>query len=358
MDIERNPYLAPLLFFRLPIHKQILYILAGIFILLLMISAPSGWLYDLGLKTGTEQGQRPDQSVQIIHTQNEVEDFYFKNIPATVLKNNLIQCPLGRLRDPRYAGKHTNSRKITHEISEYTFFTYPLKYTDKIIHWLVDAFYNSYYLALLEDGTYVCVYFDDYLMLSSGEELHTGYVRYATTPEKKMLHTMAKDYEVNPMYVLDMYRHGKVSWVLDSMIRFILVILIIMVISSFFKSQKKEEKNQHQKETRITNKEEKFTLRKNEIIVGCAQIYNRHIGMNGRICVTNQRVCFVGNITGDMYMNLSISEIEGYDTWRILLTPSIEIYDKYSQRNIRYQYTGLAVKKLQGWLEEVGIKEI
>ncbi len=358
MDIERNPYLAPLLFFRLPIHKQILYILEGIFILLLRISVPSGWLYDLGLKTGTEQGQKPDQSVQIIHTQNEVEDFHFKNTPATILKNNLIQCPLGRLRDPGYAGEHTNSRKITHEISEYTFFTYPLKYTDKISHWLINAYYNSYYLAPLEDGTYVCVYFDDYLMLCPGEKLHTGYVRYATTEEKRMLHTMKKDYEVNPVYVLDMYRHGKVSWVLDSMIRFILVIFIIIFIQSLFKKSKKEEKTQYSKENKITKEEEKFKLKKNEVIVGCAQIYNRHMGMNGRICVTNQRVCFMGNITGDMYMNLSLSEIAGYDTWKILLTPSIEIHEKYTQKNIRYQFTGLTVKKLQGWLEEVGIKEL
>ena len=34
-----------------------------------------------------------------------------------------------------------------------------------------------------------------------------------------MLHQVAEEYEVDPVYVLDMYRHGKVSWMLDLVIR-------------------------------------------------------------------------------------------------------------------------------------------
>ena len=79
--------------------------------------------------------------------------------------------------------------------------------------------YNGYYLASLEDGSYICVYFDNYLMLRSGDELPTGYIRYTTTEEKNMLHQMAEDYEVDPVYVLDLYRHGKVNWMLDFAIR-------------------------------------------------------------------------------------------------------------------------------------------
>lgn len=33
--------------------------------------------------------------------------------------------------------------------------------------------------------------------------------------EGRLLHQVAEDYEVDPVYVLDMYRHGKVSWMLD-----------------------------------------------------------------------------------------------------------------------------------------------
>ena len=34
-----------------------------------------------------------------------------------------------------------------------------------------------------------------------------------------MLCQMAEEYEVDPVFVLDMYRHGKVSWMLDLAIR-------------------------------------------------------------------------------------------------------------------------------------------
>lgn len=54
---------------------------------------PTGWIYDLGVGTGTEQGQMPDQSVSVVHTQDDVEDFFFQTIPATVPKDSLIRCP-------------------------------------------------------------------------------------------------------------------------------------------------------------------------------------------------------------------------------------------------------------------------
>ena len=69
-----------------------------------MMGAPTGWIYDLGVGTGTEQGQMPDQSVSVVHTQDDVEDFFFQTTPATVPKEGLIRCPLLRLRDSEYAG--------------------------------------------------------------------------------------------------------------------------------------------------------------------------------------------------------------------------------------------------------------
>ena len=101
-----------------------------------------------------------------------------------------------------------------------------------LLNFLASGFYNRYYLAPLEDGSYVCVYFDDYLMLRPGEELPTGYVRYATAEEKTMLRQMAEEYEVNPAYVLDMYRHGKVSWLLDLAIRAGVGLLLLVVGSA------------------------------------------------------------------------------------------------------------------------------
>ena len=38
--------------------------------------------------TGTEQGQTPDQSVSVVHTQADVEDFFFQSTPATVSKES------------------------------------------------------------------------------------------------------------------------------------------------------------------------------------------------------------------------------------------------------------------------------
>ncbi len=175
----------------------------------------------------------PDQSVQTVHMQDEVEDFFFQKAPATVSKDELLQCPLMRLRDVGYAGEHTNARKRTVVIPEYRTMSYPIGLVDKVINlFTTSALYNGYYLAPLEDGSYVCVYFDDYLMLRSGEELPTGYVRYADTEEKKMLHRMAEDYEVNPVYVLDMYRHGKVNWMLDFAIRMAVVVLLGLIYLS------------------------------------------------------------------------------------------------------------------------------
>lgn len=220
--IEHKKY-APL-----SILKNI--IMIGVTCWLILGAFPTGWIYDIGVGTGTKQGQIPNASVQRIQIQEEIEQYFFQDTPATVSKNDLMQCPLMRLRDAEYAGAHTNARKRTVMIPEYKIMSYPVRFVDHMMHLFVtSAWYNGYYLAPLEDGSYVCVYFDDSLLLRSGEQLHTGYVRYTTTEEKTMLHGMAQQYEVNPVYVLDMYRHGKVSWMLDFVIRIALVVLLWMV---------------------------------------------------------------------------------------------------------------------------------
>ena len=224
--------------------KSILKIVCGVaFAFWLMMGAPTGWIYDLGVGTGTEQGQMPDQSVSVVHTQDDVEDFFFQTTPATVPKESLIRCPLLRLRDSEYAGEHThlNSQtKRTVVISEYIPVAYPTgPIRSFLLRFLASGHYNGYYLAPLEDGSYVCVYFDDYLMLRSSDELPTGYIRYTTTEEKTMLHQMAEDYEVDPVYVLDMYRHGKVSWMLDFAIRAGVGILLLVVGSVIVRGVKK-----------------------------------------------------------------------------------------------------------------------
>ena len=227
--------------------KSILKIVCGVaFAFWLMMGAPTGWIYDLGVGTGTEQGQMPDQSVSVVHTQDDVEDFFFQNTPATVSKEGLIRCPLLRLRDSEYAGEHTHlngQAKRTVIISEYIPVAYPTgPLRSFLLGFLASGYYNGYYLAPLKDGSYVCVYFDDYLMLRSGDELPTGYIRHTTTEEKTMLHQMAEDYEVDPVYVLDMYRHGKVNWMVDFIIRFVVAMFVVVAGMSVHERLKKNSK--------------------------------------------------------------------------------------------------------------------
>lgn len=43
-----------------------------------------------------------------------------------------------------------------------------------------------------------------------------------------MLNQMAEDYDVDPVYVLDMYRHGKVNWMLDLGLRLAVVLAVYL----------------------------------------------------------------------------------------------------------------------------------
>ena len=57
-----------------------------------------------------------------------------------------------------------------------------------------------------------------------------------------MLNRMAGDYEVDPVYVLDMYQHGKVNWMLDIGLRLAVVLAVYLVVATataHFKCRKK-----------------------------------------------------------------------------------------------------------------------
>lgn len=209
----------------------------------LMMCAPTGWIYDLWAGTGTGQGQTPDSSVSVVHTQADVEDAYFQDTSVTASKEGLIEAPLLRLRDTNEAGEHRYKRNggtRTVFLDEYIPVAYPTgPVRNFLLHTLASGYYNRYYLAPLEDGAYVCVYFDDYLMLRPGGELPTGYVRYATADEQKMLRGLEDSYEVNWMYVLDMYRHGKVNQILALAIRAGIGLLLLVVGSAIVGGMKK-----------------------------------------------------------------------------------------------------------------------
>ena len=196
----------------------------------LMLAAPTGWLYDLWAGTGTGQGQRPGEGVQQLRRQEDVSSCFYAQTPATVTGGDLVACPLARLRDAAQEGTHYHrsyGAKRAVSVSEYIYTDTPWQRT---LQELVGGFYNRYYLTELEDGSWLCVYFDDYLTLTGGDEYPTGYLRYTTTEERRALSQMQADYDLDPVYVLDMYRHGKVSWMLDVLLR--LAVLAVVGIGA------------------------------------------------------------------------------------------------------------------------------
>lgn len=82
----------------------------------------------------------------------------------------------------------------------------------------------------LGDNSWLCVYFDDYLTLTETDTYPTGYVRYTTTEERRILNRMAEDYDVDPLYVLDMYRHGKVNWMFDVLLQLTVCVATVVIV--------------------------------------------------------------------------------------------------------------------------------
>lgn len=218
-----------------------------VYLWIIMGSFPTGWLYDIGVGTGTEQGQRPNSNVVRLSEQNDVEQLFLQQKPTTVAGQDLIICPLMRLRDLQQEGTHYtrgHGIKKTVNVSEYCVFSYPSDMFHTVSRlFLTSAFYNSYHLLELEDGSYICVYFDDYLLyhnlLSEQINYPTGYIRYTTTEERRMLNQMSKDYDVNPVYVLDMYRYGKASWMIDLSLRLGITFLVVITFLAIEKMVKR-----------------------------------------------------------------------------------------------------------------------
>lgn len=53
-----------------------------------------------------------------------------------------------------------------------------------------------------------------------------------------MLNQMAEDYDVDSVYVLDMYRHGKVSWMLDVLLRLAVCVAVAVIVWGIKKASK------------------------------------------------------------------------------------------------------------------------
>lgn len=236
-----------------PMLSRIMNVVGVLFILwMAMGGVPTGWLYDLGVGTGTEQGQKPGPGVQTIESKEEAREFFFEEdpVPATVEGTVFVQCPLMRLRDTSAKGNYQSWNRISHSIdhskvTEYRKLDYPITPAQKAFTFLfAGASYNSYYLIQLEDGSYLCAFFDDYLMLQKvlgGEvELPVGYIRSSTRTEYPMLYEMAEEYDVDPTLVLDMYRDGKGPWLLDKGLRLLFAVTIVVSVEQVLNKRKEK----------------------------------------------------------------------------------------------------------------------
>ena len=216
------------------LHTIIRNILCAALAFLVVLALPTGWLYDLWAGTGTEQGQQPGGGVQRLQGQEEIEICFLGSTPVTVVGGELVPCPLARLRDVGQEGTHyhhNGGTKRSVYVSEYITADYPLPAWEYALQRVAaGGFYNRYYLMELGDNSWLCVYFDDYLALTGTDTYPTGYVLYTTTEERRMLNQMAEDYDVDPVYVLDMYRHGKVNWMLDVLLRLAVCVAAAVIV--------------------------------------------------------------------------------------------------------------------------------
>lgn len=185
--------------------------------ILVVLALPTGWVYDLGLKSGIEQGQRPSNEVQTLQTAGDIFTFIQANQPATVSPEGLIPCPLARLRDKELSKPtYTTGRRVkTEGLEEYQTLSQDPGVLEQLWELCWSGTYNhGYYLKPLEDGTYLCIYLDDCAFLfGEPEQLYTGILRSVDAPEEaRMLYAMKEEgYDVNTYFILDMYRHGKVT---------------------------------------------------------------------------------------------------------------------------------------------------
>ena len=105
----------------------------------------------------------------------------------------------------------------------------------------------------------------------------------------------------------------------------------------------------------------KFQLRAGETLIGKGpmSLYQKQ-GLTqkpfqGKIHVTDQRVCFHMDMSGTVLMDLPISEVKGFTVGSMLFVTKVTIHSKAGEN---YPLTGFPAKKLQGWLAQLGIQKL
>ncbi len=75
----------------------------------------------------------------------------------------------------------------------------------------------------------------------------------------------------------------------------------------------------------------------------------------GKIYVTNKRVCFYMDLSGTALMDLPLAEIKGFTVKKTLFITQVTIH---SQAGEDYPLTGFPAKDLQNWLRQVGVRAL
>ena len=75
----------------------------------------------------------------------------------------------------------------------------------------------------------------------------------------------------------------------------------------------------------------------------------------GTLYVTSRRVCYRISWLRHMEFELPLSEIRGFTVGTHLFATKVTLHSKSGER---FTVTGFPVKKLQGWLAQIGVQKI
>lgn len=75
----------------------------------------------------------------------------------------------------------------------------------------------------------------------------------------------------------------------------------------------------------------------------------------GIIYVTNRSVCYRISWIKHLKVELNLFDISGFEVGRHWFTTKVTIYSKDGER---FPFTGFPAKKLQRWLEQVGVRRL
>lgn len=104
----------------------------------------------------------------------------------------------------------------------------------------------------------------------------------------------------------------------------------------------------------------KFQLQTGETLIGKgAMSLNQKQGLTlkpfqGKIYVTDKRICFYMDLSGTVLMDLPISEVKNFSVGSMLFIKKVTIQSKQGEN---YPLTGFPAKKLQGWLLQLGVQQ-